>query len=126
MSNSITIAGNVGQDSELKEVGQTKVLNFNLGSNVKIKSGDIYEDKAIWVQCALWGKQGEALERYIKKGTPMTVFGEITDVSGWSDKSNNPQASIRVKAHNVKLQGGKVNTSPQTSGAPDPNDDIPF
>ena len=79
MSNSLTISGNVGQDSELKDVGANKVLNFNVGSNVNIKTDSGYQDKPIWYQVALWGRQGEALAQYIKKGTPVTVFGEITD-----------------------------------------------
>ena len=88
MSNNIAISGNVGQDSELKDVGANKVLNFNVGSNVNIKTDDGYQDKPIWYQVALWGRQGEALAQYIKKGTPVTVFGEITDAAGYVDKAN--------------------------------------
>tara|TARA_R100001129_G_scaffold185150_1_gene172215 strand:+ start:530 stop:916 length:387 start_codon:yes stop_codon:yes gene_type:complete len=128
MSNSLTISGNVGQDSELKDVGANKVLNFNVGSNVNIKTDDGYQDKPIWYQVALWGRQGEALAQYIKKGTPVTVFGEITDAAGYVDKANIAHSSIRVKAHNIKLHGSKSNGKAENKVTSDdsPNDDIPF
>ena len=128
MSNNIAISGNVGQDSELKDVGANKVLNFNVGSNVNIKTDDGYQDKPIWYQVALWGRQGEALAQYIKKGTPVTVFGEITDAAGYVDKANIAQTSIRVKAHNIKLHGSKSNGKAENKVTSDdsPNDDIPF
>ena len=127
MSNNIAISGNVGQDSELKDVNDNKVLNFNVGSNVPIKTDDGYKDKPIWYQVALWGKKGENLEEYIKKGTPLTVFGEITDAVGYVDKANIAQTSIRVKAHNIKLHGSKSNgEAPKENTSSEINDDIPF
>tara|TARA_R100001163_G_scaffold64086_2_gene57494 strand:- start:278 stop:661 length:384 start_codon:yes stop_codon:yes gene_type:complete len=127
MSNNIAISGNVGQDSELKDVNDNKVLNFNVGSNVPIKTDDGYKDKPIWYQVALWGKKGEKLEEYIKKGTPLTVFGEITDAVGYVDKANIAQTSIRVKAHNIKLHGSKSNgEAPKEDTSSQIDDDIPF
>ena len=126
-NNIIAISGNVGQDSELKDVNDNKVLNFNVGSNVSIKTDDGYKDKPIWYQVALWGKKGEKLEEYIKKGTPLTVFGEITDAAGYVDKANIAQTSIRVKAHNIKLHGSKSNgEAPKEDTSSEINDDIPF
>ena len=127
MSNNIAISGNVGQDSELKDVGANKVLNFNVGSNVNIKTDNGYQDKPIWYQVALWGRQGEALAQYIKKGTPVTVFGEITDAAGYVDKANIAQTSIRVKAHNIKLHGSKSNgEAPKEKTSSQIDDEIPF
>ena len=71
----LTIAGNVGKDAELRSLqsGET-VLNFSVAvDNGKDKNGT--KRDPTWFDCAVWGKRAESLERYIKKGTKLTLSG---------------------------------------------------
>jgi len=73
----LTIAGNVGKDAVLRQAGSDDVLNFSLAvDNGKDKSGE--KRDATWYDCAIWGKRATALERYIVKGSKLTLSGRPT------------------------------------------------
>jgi len=67
------IAGNVGKDAELRRTtGGDPVLGFT----VAVDNG---KDKpATWYDAAIWGKRGEAVESYIRKGMKITLIGRPT------------------------------------------------
>lgn len=70
----LTIAGNVGNVKELREVNGDKVLNFSVAvDNGKDKNGERRE--STWFDCSLWGKRAEALAPYIEKGSRLVVSG---------------------------------------------------
>jgi single-strand DNA-binding protein len=48
-------------------------LQFAIGTNVGF--GD--NKKTMWVDCAIWGKQGESAVRYLVKGQQIFVNGEL-------------------------------------------------
>lgn len=67
-----TISGNLGHDAELKQTstGQS-VCEFTVGIN----KGTDENRKTCWVRCSVWGKRGESLAQYLKKGTKVTCSG---------------------------------------------------
>ena len=73
----LIIAGNVGRDSELRNAKGTPVLGFSVAvDGGKDKDGN--KRPATWYDCSIWGKRAESLERYIKKGTRLTLVGRPT------------------------------------------------
>jgi single-strand DNA-binding protein len=97
-----SVAGNVGKDAELKQAGGDQVLEFSVASAKKVKNEEI----TTWVRCTIWGKRGVALAQYIKKGTPVTVSGDLMS-RPFKDKSGAERASLEMHVYDVKLQGGK-------------------
>ena len=71
--NVITVAGQLGRDSELKQVGENVVLNFSVADSQG------REKPTIWWNCGLWGKRGESLKQYLLKGQNVTVSGSLTE-----------------------------------------------
>lgn len=70
----LTIAGNVGNVKDIREVNGDKVLNFSVAvDNGKDKNGERRE--STWYECSLWGKRAEALAPYIEKGSKLVVSG---------------------------------------------------
>jgi single-strand DNA-binding protein len=72
----LMLAGNVGKDAKLNhpQSGGDAVLNFSLAvDNGKDRDGN--SRPATWYDCAIWGKRAEALEKYILKGTKLSVSG---------------------------------------------------
>lgn len=68
---SITIAGNLGADAELRMTqGGQAVLNLRVA--VKDSKGTTE-----WFRCSLWGKRGEAVAQYLRKGTKVTIVGSL-------------------------------------------------
>lgn len=110
--NSISVAGRLGKDSELRVVGENSVLNFNVGSDVGF--GD--KKKTLWFSCAVWGKRATSLEQYLKKGQAVTVFGQLS-TREYTNKEGANVTSLEVNVNDVVLQGGKKE---------DPSEEGPF
>jgi single-strand DNA-binding protein len=122
----ITIAGRVGRDAELRRTqGGDAVCGFTVA--VDYRNG---RDKATnWWRVSLWGKRGEALAPYLLKGVSVTVSGEFS----LGEYEGKPQLNIR--ASEIALQGArqsgeqrKPDGSQGHAGgfADDLADDIPF
>lgn len=113
----LSLAGRLGQDSELKEFGGKKCLKFS----VPFTDGFGDSKKTIWVNCSLWGDRGAKLQSYMTKGTIVEVFGKPS-VRAY-DKDG-PKASLDLNVSDVTLLGGSEKTSSQSKQVSD--DEIPF
>jgi len=100
--NSITIAGRVGRDGELKQLqtGHT-ILTFPVASSRKTKDGEV----ATWFECTMWGNRAEVLAQYVKKGGQVTVTGSC-ELDIFPKNDGTPGAKIKVNVNDVALQGG--------------------
>ena len=120
--NSITIAGGLGRDAELKYLNNgDPICNFSVADSQGRDKG------TIWWNCTLFGKRGEALAQYLTKGQSVTVVGSITERE-WTDKSDTKRKSMDVRVSEISLQGGRKDAEPQEESraapAPAPVDDI--
>ena len=111
-----TVTGNLGKDAETKTVGSNGdfVASFSVASSKKVKGETVTQ----WVNCSLWGKRGEALAKFLKKGTPVTVVGELS--ARMYDGQNEKGLSVDLRVQDIALQGGKR----EEKG--DDEDEIPF
>ena len=71
----MTIAGNVGRDAELRRTqGGDAVLGFSLAVDMgKDKSGA--KRPTEWIKCSIWGKRADSLSGMITKGTKLVLTG---------------------------------------------------
>ena len=100
-----TVSGNVGGDAELKNVGGSEVLNFSVAAD----SGFGDRKATIWFGCAIWGARGAKLQQYIRKGSKVTVIGEL------SQREYNGKTYLELRVADIKLQdsqGGQGVPSP--------------
>lgn len=97
---SLTIAGNVGRDAELRRTGGgDPVLNFSIAvDNGKDKHGNRRE--STWFDCSLWGKRAEKLEAYIKKGDKLVVTGRPTA------REHNGKVYLGCNVNDLTFMGG--------------------
>ena len=126
--NSITIAGGLGRDAELKYLNNgDPICNFSVADSQGRDKG------TIWWSCTLFGKRGEALAQYLTKGQSVTVVGSVTERE-WQDKEGNKRKSMDVRVSEIALQGGRKETEhqPERQAAPKPapvdidEDELPF
>ena len=130
--NSITVAGQLGKDSELKQIGQDQVLSFSVADSQG------REKPTIWWNCQLWGKRATSLQQYLTKGQAVTVTGSVSQRT-YTDKNGVEKVAQDVRVNDVALQGGKRDEAPrqaapqrqqaqkpQGGGFDDMPDDIPF
>lgn len=69
--NSVVLMGRITKDLELKDVGSTTMVKFNLAVNRKKK------DEADFINCVAFGKTADIICKYCKKGTQIVVEGRI-------------------------------------------------
>ena len=131
--NSITIAGTLGKDAELRSIPSgEQVLSFSVADSQG-------RDKpTIWWNCQLWGKRAASLEQYLAKGQQVTVVGSLSERE-WTDKDGGKRKVLEVRVNEVALQGRPQSDAPAKpsqqkpaaakpagSGFDDMDDDIPF
>jgi single-strand DNA-binding protein len=97
-----TLAGNIGNDAELKAIPNGTVCEFSVASSRKDKGG---KETTQWVRCSLFGKRGEALQKYLTKGSRVTVIGEL-QVRQYDKKDGGTGVSVEIRASEVALMGG--------------------
>ena len=126
--------GNLGNDAEQRYTQSgDAVVSFSVG----VKSG--FGDKAstTWAKCAMFGKRGESVAPYLKKGALVGISGEVNNRE-YQDKEGQKRYSLDVRVNDLTLLGGKQSgdSAPQpqqrnAQGAPrasieNMDDEIPF
>lgn len=122
-----TFVGNVGRDAEIRYVPSgDAITNFS----VAVQAGYGKNEVTSWVNCSIFGKRGEAVAPYIKKGGQVVITGEGL-LRTWDNKEGIKQSALECRVNNVKLVGGKkdgesVNTQRQDEQSNMPHDDSDF
>lgn len=120
--NSITIAGVLGRDAEVRHLP-----NGDPVANFSIADSQGKDKDAIWWNCQLFGKRAESLSQYLVKGQAVTISGNIGQRK-YIDKNGQERLSTDVRVGEVALQGGKRETQRQEkpSSGFDDMADVPF
>lgn len=136
MSNSISFVGHLGSDAELKHVGETTVLEFNVANNIGF--GD--KKSTIWFRCSVWGRRGQTIESFMRKGTQVFIAGEL-NLRQYTNKDGVEKTSAEIRVDQLELCGrasgmeAAASSDPIASSrpapvsapdAPETDEDMPF
>ncbi len=106
LRNSVRLLGHLGEDPKVKrlESGKT-VANFNMATN------EIYRDsngekqvETTWHRLVAWGKQAEIAEKYLKKGSEISIEGKLTNRS-YEDKDGEKQYISEIVINQMLMLG---------------------
>ena len=128
--NNLNFTGNCGRDAEVKHTASgDSITSFS----VALSSG--YGDKKVttWINCSMFGKRGESVANYVKKGSLVGISGEF-QARPWTNKDGVEKLSLEVRVNDLTLLGGKDGTAkPAQQSNPqspadgfDDSDSIPF
>jgi len=100
--NKCILIGRLTRDPETKQTNSGQSFTkFSLASNRAIYNRDTKETKyeAGFFECTCWGKGGEAIAKYAKKGARICVEGSLR-WSSWegSDGKKNSKTEINVES----------------------------
>lgn len=124
----LIVSGRVGQDAELKTVGDTTVCSFSIAHTEKVYGSNPGE-KTIWVGCSVWGERAVKLASFVTKGTYIVAEGSGT-VNAFM-KNGEPVGLLNCRVTSLEF-GGKptAEPTPHTNTPPvgklDLSDDMPF
>ncbi len=150
--NKIILLGNLTRDPQLSFTpSQTAVVDFSLATNRSWRAQDgSQRDETCFVDCRMFGKRAEVINKYLRKGQPLFVEGRLT-FDSWTAQDGSKRSKHRVTVEEFQFVGGAQqqgarsnsqpssqqqtnydNTSQQAPEAPsapaygDAIDDIPF
>ena len=92
--NTCTFEGRLPRDAVLKPVGDNMVSNFSIASDVGF--GD--RKTTLWIECAIWGKRGEALNKSLLKGQQVILVGELSTREYDKDGQTKTSLSLNVQS----------------------------
>jgi single-strand DNA-binding protein len=124
--------GRLGKDAELNRLQGSgdAVCNFSIAVDIGTKTNP----KTMWIECALFGKRGEALHQYLVKGTKVTVSGRVS-LDEYTSRDGQKKQAMRLTLSEIDLHGNPVGAggdrparpSAAPAGSPaDMDDDMPF
>jgi len=89
--NKVELLGRLTKDIELKEAKNgKKYAKFTLAVP---KAGD--KDKTNFIDCIVFDKMAETIEKYVDKGKRIIVSGEL-NIEIYEDKDNNKKTSVSI------------------------------
>jgi single-strand DNA-binding protein len=128
MYQKLILVGRLGQDPELKTVGQEQLCKFSVAtSNIWVdQAGQKHEDTT-WHNIDVWGKSAGNCAKFLRKGSTVMVEGEVK-ITKKEDKTY-----YGVKAYNVRFLDRRSDSESTTTAAAAPvaqatftENDIPF
>jgi single-strand DNA-binding protein len=124
--NRVYLLGNIGADPELRVTPNGgSVLKIRMAtSETYMDKNRVKQEKAEWHSVVVWGKQAEALGKFLQKGSKIHVEGSLQTRS-W-DKDGQKHYATEVNARSILAVGG---AGSQNRGEPksDTNgDDVPY
>ena len=133
------ITGNLTRDPELRTTSNgSTVCGFTVAVNRTYRdaSGEQNEDVS-FIDCSAWGKLGEMINQYAKKGSGVLVSGRL-DQRSWEDKTDGKKRSrVEIVVEDFNFTGSSSNrdnasgsydggsSSSSSAAASDTPDDIP-
>ena len=118
--NRITLIGNVGKAPEVRTFdGGNKVANFTLATTKRYtdRNGQLV-DATTWHNIQVNGKIADVAEKYVQKGDPIYVEGEL-NARTYVDRNNVERVIYEVRASQLQLLRQRGSAAQETE------DDLP-
>lgn len=123
--NKVFLIGNLTRDPEARITPKgTTICQFGIAVSRKFKDdGGAQKEETCFVDVEAWGKQGEAVAKYLTKGKPCLVEGRLK-LDTWEDKTSGQKRSkMKVVLENVQFlgargEGGEAQDAPESDSGP--------
>lgn len=128
--NKVIIVGRLGQDPELKTVGQSQVARLNIAtSETYTDKNNQKQEKTEWHRVIFWGKQAEIAGKYLSKGRQVYVEGKLQTRS-W-EEGGQKKYTTEIVGSTIQFLGDAGGSKSSGAGAPaqanhSSEDEIPF
>ena len=117
MLNQVCIAGNLGQDVELRYTQQgLAVANLNIAVNEHFKDSNGEPQKRThWFRATAFGRTAEIAAQYLHKGSKLGIAGKLVQRT-WQDDQGNNRSSVEIRIDQLELLGSGNGNGNQNDG----------
>ena len=125
--NEVTLMGHTGAKPEIRTTQDgRKVARFSLATNRRWKDKQGKSKESVeWHRCVCFGPKAEIIEKYVEKGEPLWVRGELRTESFTDKDGTNWRVSTTVVKQIEFLGGGKKAKASEESAAAGQAEDEP-
>lgn len=117
MLNTITIAGRMVRDPELRRTNSGKAAtSFTLAVDRDFKNQQTGEKEVDFLDCTAFGAVGENAAKYFRKGQMAIVTGRL-QIRQYTDKNGQKRRQAEILVSNVYFCGSKESGTQASSGA---------
>ena len=105
------ITGNLTRDPDLRSTpGGASVCSFSVAVNRTYRGTDgENKEEVSYIDCTAWGKLGEMISQYAKKGSGVLVSGRLSQRT-WEDKNGGGKRSrVEIVVEDFNFIGGSSN-----------------
>ena len=123
--NKVIIIGNLTRDPKLSFLpSQTALVEIGLATNRKWKGQDgVQHDETCFVDCKMFGKRAEVINKYLHKGDPLFIEGRL-NFESWQAQDGTKRNKLTVMIENFEFLSSGEKTEPKPE--PQPESDCPF
>lgn len=109
LNNRVNLIGNIGNAPEVKTMENgTKLVRCSIATNDSYKNDKGEKvTQTEWHNLVFWGKIGDIVESYVKKGSLVSVEGKLTH-SSYEDKDGVKRYSTEIKVNDILLLDSKA------------------
>lgn len=103
------IVGNITRDPELRSTPSgAQVCSFSVAVNRNYKdSSGANQESVSFIDCTAWGRAGEIIAQYAKKGSGILVSGRLEQRS-WEDKEGQKRSRVEIVVEDFNFVGGNA------------------
>lgn len=116
--NKVELLGRLTKDPDVKYTQGEKsmcIARYTMAVNRRFKSGD---QSADFINCVAFGKQGEFVEKYLKKGMQIAVCGRI-QTGSYTNKDGQKVYTTDVVVEEHEFTGTKKENEQATQSEPE-------
>ena len=98
----VIIMGNLTRDPEMRSTSNgTQVCSFSVAVN-RVYAGN---EQVSYFDCSAWGKMGETIAQYCKRGSGILISGRL-DQRSYEDKDGNKRSRVEITVEDFNFVGG--------------------
>jgi single-strand DNA-binding protein len=101
--NRVMLVGRLTRDPDLRYAPSgTSVASFSIANNRSYTKNGEKTEQVSYFNCVAWGKLGEIIAEYCKKGKLIGLDGRLQQRS-WEDKDGNKRSTVEVVVENFQF-----------------------
>lgn len=101
--NTVIIDGNLTRDPELRQTQNSMVCNLAIAVNYTYKD----QKQVSYFNIETWGRLAETCNEYLRKGSKITVQGELRQ-KNWKDQEGINHSQIYILANSVRFDNNQA------------------
>lgn len=116
--NKVMVTGNLTRDAELRTTPSgTAILTFGIAVNDRRRNQNgEWEDYANFVDCTMFGRRAEALQKYLQKGVKVAIEGRL-HYSSW-EKDGQRRSKLDVTVDELEFMSSRKDGTAASAASP--------